>query len=45
MEDYKSTGDSELEKGIIHNANGGISWINPKFLGGNGNFDGSQLPF
>jgi hypothetical protein len=45
MEDYKSTGDSELEKGSIRHANGGISWINPKFLGDNGNFDGSQLPF
>jgi hypothetical protein len=45
MENYKSEGDAELEKGIVHHANGGISWLNPKFLGGVGHFDGSQLPF
>jgi hypothetical protein len=45
MEDYKSTGNSELEQGIVHHENGGISWINPKFLDDNGNFDASQLPF
>jgi hypothetical protein len=45
MDDYKSTEDSELTKGIVHHENGGISWINPKFLDSNGNSDASQLPF
>jgi hypothetical protein len=45
MEDYKFEGDSELGKGIAQNPNGSMSWINPKFLDNDGNFDGSQLPF
>jgi hypothetical protein len=45
MEDYKPTGDSELERGVIHHENGGRSWINPKFLDQNGNLDASELPF
>jgi hypothetical protein len=45
MEDYKSEGDSELQTGINHHANGGISWINPKLLDENGNLDLSELPF
>lgn len=45
MEDYKSKVDSELEKGIIHHPNGGISWLNPTLLDGDGNLDLSVLPF
>jgi hypothetical protein len=45
MEDYKSKVDFELEKGIVHHPNGGISWLNPTLLDGDGNLDLSGLPF
>ena len=35
---------SDLQKGIVHNDKGGISWVNPKLLDENGNFDPNKLP-
>lgn len=45
MDKYKMTPEQEAEhnKGLKHHQNGGISWINPKLLDENGNFDPKKL--
>ena len=45
MEKYKMTPEQEAEweKGVQRHEGGGMSWVNPKLLDENGNFDSSKL--